>query len=276
MYEDLRRYLLNITSEESTSNLIRSINNLAEVITDETIELGVINFLAQVQETDSLSGKTELLALILRWQTNYLSKIGIKVNTVDYYSVDKLDCIIEAISSIENYEDKYTLLNIIDSCEDNVYLIGELTEEITGRIDCYTVLELLDEVDNRTVDLIKDYCQTTTDDILNTPTPNLERLAKLKNDILNNSEELYPIRNYLLNGFKTGLSLKNILAILKNELVEMTTPILLKNIQAAFLMSGSEPSDAMADLNIWANNNLSSRIDVLVEIKKLDFEAIDG
>jgi len=276
MYEDLRRYLLNITSEESANNLIGYINNLAEVITDETIELGVINFLAQVQETDSLSGKTELLALILKWQTNYLFKVGIKVNTVDYYSIDKLDCVIETISSIENYEDKYTLLNIIDHSEDNVYLIGELTEEITGRIDCYTVSELLDEVDNRTIDLIKDYCQTTTDDVINSPTPNLERLAKLKKDILDNSEELYPIRNYLLNGFKTGLSLKNILIILKNELVDMPTHILMKNIYASYLMSGSEPQDAMQDLNTWANNNLSSRIDVLVEIKKLNFEAING
>lgn len=276
MYEDLRRYLLNITSEESANNLIGYINNLAEVITDETIELGVINFLAQVQETDSLSGKTELLALILKWQTNYLFKVGIKVNTVDYYSIDKLDCVIETISSIENYEDKYTLLNIIDHSEDNVYLIGELTEEITGRIDCYTVSEILDSVDDRTVDLIKDYCQTTTDDVINSPTPNLERLAKLKKDILDNSEELYPIRNYLLNGFKTGLSLKNILIILKNELVDMPTPILMKNIYASYLMSGSEPQDAMQDLNTWANNNLSSRVDVLVEIKKLNFEAIDG
>lgn len=276
MYEDLRRYLLNITSEESANNLIGYINNLAEVITDETIELGVINFLAQVQETDSLSGKTELLALILKWQTNYLFKVGIKVNTVDYYSIDKLDCVIETISSIENYEDKYTLLNIIDHSEDNVYLIGELTEEITGRIDCYTVSEILDSVDDRTVNLIKDYCQTTTDDVINSPTPNLERLAKLKKDILDNSEELYPIRNYLLNGFKTGLSLKNILIILKNELVDMPTPILMKNIYASYLMSGSEPQDAMQDLNTWANNNLSSRVDVLVEIKKLNFEAIDG
>lgn len=276
MYEDLRRYLLNITSEESANNLIGYINNLAEVITDETIELGVINFLAQVQETDSLSGKTELLALILKWQTNYLFKVGIKVNTVDYYSIDKLDCVIETISSIENYEDKYTLLNIIDHSEDNVYLIGELTEEITGRIDCYTVSEILDSVDDRTVDLIKDYCQTTTDDVINSPTPNLERLAKLKKDILDNSEELYPIRNYLLNGFKTGLSLKNILIILKNELVDMPTPILMKNIYASYLMSGSEPQDAMQDLNTWANNNISSRVDVLVEIKKLNFEAIDG
>lgn len=276
MYNDLRNYLLSITNEESTSSILRYINSLVEIYNDETIELGIINYLAQVQENDGYSGKTELLSLILKWQTDILFKMGIKTNTVDYYSLDKLNAIIEMLSSLENYEDKYSLLCIIDSCEDNVFLIGMLTEEINKQIDCYTIQETISEVEDRTIDLIKDYCQTTTDDILNTPTPKLERLALLKDMVQKDGEDLYVIKNYILNGFSTGVSLKNILAIIKSELIEMTTPLLLKNIKAVYLLSGSEPSDAKIDLEAWANSTFPTNPELLVEIKNINFEVLNG
>lgn len=276
MYNNLRRYLLDITNEESTSNILRYVNSLAEIYNDETIELGIINYLAQVQEADGYSGKTELLSLILKWQTDILFKMGIKLNTVDYYSLDKLDAIIEMLSSIENYEDKYSLLCIIDSCEDNVFLIGKLTEEIGKRIDCFTVQEVIDEVEDRTIDLIKDYCQTTTDDVINTPTPKLERLALLKERVQKDEDDLYVIKNYILNGFSTGVSLKNILAIIGSELTDIEIPILMKNIDAAFLLSGSDPIDAKTDLEAWANSTFPTNPDILVEIRNINFEALDG
>lgn len=276
MYNNLRRYLLDITNEESTSNILRYVNSLAEIYNDETIELGIINYLAQVQEADGYSGKTELLSLILKWQTDILFKMGVKLNTVDYYSLDKLDAIIEMLSSIENYEDKYSLLCIIDSCEDNVFLIGKLTEEIGKRIDCFTVQEVIDEVEDRTIDLIKDYCQTTTDDVINTPTPKLERLALLKERVQKDEDDLYVIKNYILNGFSTGISLKNILAIIGSELIDMKIPILMKNIDAAFLLSGSDPIDAKTDLEAWANSTFPSNPDILVEIRNINFEALNG
>lgn len=276
MYNDLRNYLLNITNEESTSSILRYINSLVEIYNDETIELGIINYLAQVQENDGYSGKTELLSLILKWQTDILFKMGIKTNTVDYYSLDKLNAIIEMLSSLENYEDNYSLLCIIDSCEDNVFLIGMLTEEINKQIDCYTIQETISEVEDRTIDLIKDYCQTTTDDILNTPTPKLERLALLKDMIQKDGEDLYVIKNYILNGFSTGVSLKNILAIIKSELLEMNTPLLLKNIKAVYLLSGSEPLDAKIDLEAWANSTFPTNPELLVEIKNINFEVLNG
>lgn len=276
MYNNLRRYLLDITNEESTSNILRYVNSLAEIYNDETIELGIINYLAQVQEADGYSGKTELLSLILKWQTDILFKMGIKLNTVDYYSLDKLDAIIEMLSSIENYEDKYSLLCIIDSCEDNVFLIGKLTEEIGKRLDCFTVQEVIDEVEDRTIDLIKDYCQTTTDDVINTPTPKLERLALLKERVQKDGDDLYVIKNYILNGFSTGISLKNILAIIGSELTDIEIPILMKNIDAAFLLSGSDPIDAKTDLEAWANSTFPTNPDILVEIRNINFEALDG
>lgn len=276
MYNNLRRYLLDITNEESTSNILRYVNSLAEIYNDETIELGIINYLAQVQEADGYSGKTELLSLILKWQTDILFKMGIKLNTVDYYSLDKLDAIIEMLSSIENYEDKYSLLCIIDSCEDNVFLIGKLTEEIGKRLDCFTVQEVIDEVEDRTTDLIKDYCQTTTDDVINTPTPKLERLALLKERVQKDGDDLYVIKNYILNGFSTGISLKNILAIIGSELTDIEIPILMKNIDAAFLLSGSDPIDAKTDLEAWANSTFPTNPDILVEIRNINFEALDG
>ena len=276
MYNNLRRYLLDITNEESTSNILRYVNSLAEIYNDETIELGIINYLAQVQEADGYSGKTELLSLILKWQTDILFKMGIKLNTVDYYSLDKLDAIIEMLSSIENYEDKYSLLCIIDSCEDNVFLIGKLTEEIGKRLDCFTVQEVIDEVEDRTIDLIKDYCQTTTDDVINTPTPKLERLALLKERVQKDEDDLYVIKNYILNGFSTGISLKNILAIIGSELTDIEIPILMKNIDAAFLLSGSDPIDAKTDLEAWANSTFPTNPDILVEIRNINFEALDG
>lgn len=276
MYNNLRRYLLDITNEESTSNILRYVNSLAEIYNDETIELGIINYLAQVQEADGYSGKTELLSLILKWQTDILFKMGIKLNTVDYYSLDKLDAIIEMLSSIENYEDKYSLLCIIDSCEDNVFLIGKLTEEIGKRLDCFTVQEVIDEVEDRTIDLIKDYCQTTTDDVINTPTPKLERLALLKERVQKDEDDLYVIKNYILNGFSTGVSLKNILAIIGSELTDIEIPILMKNIDAAFLLSGSDPIDAKTDLEAWANSTFPTNPDILVEIRNINFEALDG
>lgn len=276
MYNNLRRYLLDITNEESTSNILRYVNSLAEIYNDETIELGIINYLAQVQEADGYSGKTELLSLILKWQTDILFKMGIKLNTVDYYSLDKLDAIIEMLSSIENYEDKYSLLCIIDSCEDNVFLIGKLTEEIGKRLDCFTVQEVIDEVEDRTIDLIKDYCQTTTDDVINTPTPKLERLALLKERVQKDEDDLYVIKNYILNGFSTGVSLKNILAIIGSELTDIEIPILMKNIDAAFLLSGSDPIDAKTDLEAWANSTFPTNPDILVEIRNINFEALNG
>lgn len=271
MFHDITKYLLSITNEETTSNILRALANLNEIYNDSTIEIGLLNWLAQVQETDGYSAKSELLSLILKWQEDILLKSGIRLNTIDYYSIDKLDAIIEMLTSLENYEDKYSLLSIINNADDNKFVIANLTEEITKRHDSYSYLELLNEVNDSTIDLLTDYCQTTTDDVINTFTPDLERHQKLKDLIAQDPEGYNVIKDYILNGFDYSISLKNILSIVEEDLIELSVPEIIRNVKAAFLISLSTIEDATADVQNWANETFVNRPDAVIELSNINF-----
>jgi hypothetical protein len=276
MLDALNQYLINITSATRCADLLRCVATLNEAYIDGSFGIDISNFMGQIDEVDSARGLSELQSLVLTRQIQYLAKLGIFLSDVDYSDLDKLSIIIEVISSIEVFEDKESIVNIINNGDDNIDILSSIISEVNNKYLDIDYASILDGVSSKTIDTIADYCQTTTDDIISKPIPDLVRLEKYKKltNTDNDSNDYYVTQCYIIDGYRIGVSLKSILNVIKHDLLELNDTLVIKNLKACFLLSCDLAENANYIVNEFANEFFPDKPSLLVDISHIDFGSI--